>query len=594
MEKRWVIKNSKANIEELSRKSFISKVIAKILVNRNISTTEEIEKFLKVSLDDTHDPFLMEDMDKGTDIISEDITAGNKIAIYGDYDVDGVASTTILYIALKKIGANVIYYIPDREKDGYGLNENSLYSLKEQGVKTILTCDNGIAAINEVKKCKEFGMNIVITDHHDLPYEDGDNTKVIIPKADAVINPKRLDCNYPFKLVCGATVAYKFSLALYIKRNIDTSILKDLLVFAGVATICDVVDLIDENRVIAKYAIDVLNGTVNNVGMRALIEACNLQDKEINSYSIGFVLGPCINASGRLETAKMAVDLFVSKEYEKCIEIAKKLVELNKTRKMMTEEAVESVIKQIENSDIINDKVLVVLDKEIHESLAGIIAGRIKERYNRPTIVLTSGSNNIIKGSGRSIEEYNMFEELTKVKENFLKFGGHPMAAGMSLESCNVDKLRRELNENCALDENDLIKKYTIDCSFKIGNINNQLVYDINMLEPFGKGNHRPVLGDKGVEVNKILAFGEENNVIKFEFANNPDGMIFENVENVSNNIKAWYGEEYGEIVSYDRYKTITLPVGCKMDILYSPTFNKYNGNINIQLKIVDYRKMKV
>ena len=594
MEKRWVIKNSKANIEELSRKSFISKVIAKILVNRNISTTEEIEKFLKVSLDDTHDPFLMEDMDKGTDIISEDITAGNKIAIYGDYDVDGVASTTILYIALKKIGANVIYYIPDREKDGYGLNENSLYSLKEQGVKTILTCDNGIAAINEVKKCKEFGMNIVITDHHDLPYEDGDNTKVIIPKADAVINPKRLDCNYPFKLVCGATVAYKFSLALYIKRNIDTSILKDLLVFAGVATICDVVDLIDENRVIAKYAIDVLNGTVNNVGMRALIEACNLQDKEINSYSIGFVLGPCINASGRLETAKMAVDLFVSKEYEKCIEIAKKLVELNKTRKMMTEEAVESVIKQIENSDIINDKVLVVLDKEIHESLAGIIAGRIKERYNRPTIVLTSGSNNIIKGSGRSIEEYNMFEELTKVKENFLKFGGHPMAAGMSLESCNVDKLRRELNENCALDENDLIKKYTIDCSFKIGNINNQLVYDINMLEPFGKGNHRPVLGDKGVEVNKILAFGEENNVIKFEFANSPDGMIFENVENASNNIKAWYGEEYGEIVSYDRYKTITLPVGCKMDILYSPTFNKYNGNINIQLKIVDYRKMKV
>lgn len=594
MEKRWVIKNSKANIEELSRKSFISKVIAKILVNRNISTTEEIEKFLKVSLDDTHDPFLMEDMDKGTDIISEDITAGNKIAIYGDYDVDGVASTTILYIALKKVGANVIYYIPDREKDGYGLNENSLYSLKEQGVKTILTCDNGIAAINEVKKCKEFGMNIVITDHHDLPYEDGDNTKVIIPKADAVINPKRLDCNYPFKLVCGATVAYKFSLALYIKRNIDTSILKDLLVFAGVATICDVVDLIDENRVIAKYAIDVLNGTVNNVGMRALIEACNLQDKEINSYSIGFVLGPCINASGRLETAKMAVDLFVSKEYEKCIEIAKKLVELNKTRKMMTEEAVESVIKQIENSDIINDKVLVVLDKEIHESLAGIIAGRIKERYNRPTIVLTSGSNNIIKGSGRSIEEYNMFEELTKVKENFLKFGGHPMAAGMSLESCNVDKLRRELNENCALDENDLIKKYTIDCSFKIGNINNQLVYDINMLEPFGKGNHRPVLGDKGVEVNKILVFGEENNVIKFEFANNPDGMIFENVENVSNNIKAWYGEEYGEIVSYDRYKTITLPVGCKMDILYSPTFNKYNGNINIQLKIVDYRKMKV
>lgn len=594
MEKRWVIKNSKANIEELSRKSFISKVIAKILVNRNISTTEEIEKFLKVSLDDTHDPFLMEDMDKGTDIISEDITAGNKIAIYGDYDVDGVASTTILYIALKKIGANVIYYIPDREKDGYGLNENSLYSLKEQGVKTILTCDNGIAAINEVKKCKEFGMNIVITDHHDLPYEDGDNTKVIIPKADAVINPKRLDCNYPFKLVCGATVAYKFSLALYIKRNIDTSILKDLLVFAGVATICDVVDLIDENRVIAKYAIDALNGTVNNVGMRALIEACNLQDKEINSYSIGFVLGPCINASGRLETAKMAVDLFVSKEYEKCIEIAKKLVDLNKTRKMMTEEAVESVIKQIENSDIINDKVLVVLDKEIHESLAGIIAGRIKERYNRPTIVLTSGSNNIIKGSGRSIEEYNMFEELTKVKENFLKFGGHPMAAGMSLESCNVDKLRRELNENCALDENDLIKKYTIDCSFKIGNINNQLVYDINMLEPFGKGNHRPVLGDKGVEVNKILAFGEENNVIKFEFANSPDGMIFENVENVSNNIKAWYGEEYGEIVSYDRYKTITLPVGCKMDILYSPTFNKYNGNINIQLKIVDYRKMKV
>ncbi|CDM68716.1 single-stranded-DNA-specific exonuclease RecJ [Clostridium bornimense] len=594
MEKKWVIKNNKINIEELSKKSFISKVIAKILVNRSISTTEEIEKFLKVSVDDAHDPFLMEDMDKGTEIISEDISLGNKIAIYGDYDVDGVASTTILYIALKKIGANVIYYIPDREKDGYGLNEKSLYSLKEQGVKTILTCDNGIAAINEVKKCKEFGMKIVITDHHDLPYEDGDNSKVIIPEADAIINPKRLDCNYPFKLICGATVAYKFSVALYIKRNIDISMLKELIVFAGIATICDVVDLIDENRIIAKYAIDALNGTVNNVGMRALIDACNLHDKEINSYSVGFILGPCINASGRLETAKMAVDLFVSKEYEKCSEIAKKLVELNKMRKMMTEEAVESVIEQIENSDIIKDKVLVVLDKEIHESLAGIIAGRIKERYNRPTIILTLGSNGSIKGSGRSIEEYNMFEELTKVKDNFSKFGGHPMAAGMSLQGDNVDKLRRELNENCLLEEKDLIKKYTIDCVFKIGNINNQLVYDIGMLEPFGKGNNRPILGDKAVEVSKIIAFGEESNVIKFEFGNNPDGMIFENVEKVSDNIKAWYGEEYGEIISYDRYKTITIPENCKMDILYSPTFNKYNGNINIQLKIVDYRKMKV
>ena len=389
MEKKWVIKNNKINIEELSKKSFISKVITKILVNRNISTTEEIEKFLKASLDDMHDPFLMEDMDKGTEIISEDISLGNKIAIYGDYDVDGVASTTILFIALKKIGANVIYYIPDREKDGYGLNEKSLCSLKEQGVKTILTCDNGIAAINEVKKCKELGMKIVITDHHDLPYEDGDSSKVIIPEADAIINPKRLDCNYPFKLICGATVAYKFSVVLYIRRNIDISVLKELIVFAGIATICDVVDLIDENRVIAKCAIDILNGNVNNIGIRALIDACNLQDKEINSYSIGFTLGPCINASGRLETAKMAVDLFVSKEYEKCREIATKLVELNKMRKLMTEEAVKSVIDQIENSDIINDKVLVVLDKEIHESLAGIIAGRIKERYNKPTIVLT-------------------------------------------------------------------------------------------------------------------------------------------------------------------------------------------------------------
>ena len=594
MEKKWVIKNNKINIEELSKKSFISKVITKIFVNRNISTTEEIEKFLKASLDDMHDPFLMEDMDKGTEIISEDISLGNKIAIYGDYDVDGVASTTILFIALKKIGANVIYYIPDREKDGYGLNEKSLCSLKEQGVKTILTCDNGIAAINEVKKCKELGMKIVITDHHDLPYEDGDSSKVIIPEADAIINPKRLDCNYPFKLICGATVAYKFSVVLYIRRNIDISVLKELIVFAGIATICDVVDLIDENRVIAKCAIDILNGNVNNIGIRALIDACNLQDKEINSYSIGFTLGPCINASGRLETAKMAVDLFVSKEYEKCREIATKLVELNKMRKLMTEEAVKSVIDQIENSDIINDKVLVVLDKEIHESLAGIIAGRIKERYNKPTIVLTSGGNNTIKGSGRSIEEYNMFEELTKVKDNFSKFGGHPMAAGMSLQGDNVEKLRRELNENCVLEEKDLIKKYTIDCAFNIANINNQLVYDIGMLEPFGKGNHRPILGDKAVEVSKIIAFGEESNVIKFEFGNNPDGMIFDNVENVSNNIKAWYGEEYGEIISYDRYKTITIPENCKMDILYSPTFNKYNGNINIQLKIVDYRRKKV
>lgn len=434
LNKKWMLRRNKLNIRDIANKSGISETLCTVLVNREIYNLEDIKDFLEPSLEKLYNPLLMKDMDKGTEIIKRSIIDKKKIAIYGDYDADGVTSTVILYIALKECEANVIYYIPDRETEGYGMCTERVERLKAEGVEVIITCDNGIAALEQVERAKELGMTVVITDHHELPFieNEKEEREYVVPKADAIINPKQKDCYYPFKMLCGAGIAFKFSKLLYEKLNMNPNKYKELLQFAAIGTICDVVDLKGENRIIAKLGLESINNT-NNLGLRALIKETSLNEKNITSYNVGFIIGPCINATGRLDTAALSVELFLAKDIKRAEELAKELRNLNTERQEITMEGVEEITYTIENSSLKNDKVLVIYKENIHESIAGIVSGRIKDAYNRPTIVLTKGKE-MPKGSGRSIDGYNLFEELMKCKEYIYKFGGHPMAAGLTIE----------------------------------------------------------------------------------------------------------------------------------------------------------------
>ncbi|ADL52087.1 single-stranded-DNA-specific exonuclease RecJ [Clostridium cellulovorans 743B] len=584
--------------QKLATDSFISPIIAKLLWDRGIRDKDEVEKFLKGSIDEMYDPFLMKDMDLATSIIIKAIFEEKKIVIYGDYDVDGVTSTVIMFKALKRVGARVTYHIPDREKEGYGLNKKSIEVLREQGNSVIITVDNGIAAVEEVKYAKEIGFQVVITDHHDLPFEENEKgeRKEILPNADAIINPKRSDCNYPFKYLCGASIAFKFAVALFIKRKIDyKEAYNEYLQFAGIATVCDVVDLIDENRVILKNALKSINNS-KNIGINSLRKFTLSLDKEISVYAIGFVMGPCINATGRLENAKMAVELLLTKELEIAENLAKELVDLNKTRQDMTTEGVEKVVKEIELGDYYNDKVLVVYEPTIHESIAGIIAGRIREKYNKPTIILTKAVEGV-KGSARSIEEYNIYEELLKCKNLLDKFGGHPMAAGMSLKEENIEPLRETLNGKCILTDEDMIPKVVIDFPLSSHKIDDSIIYDIGELAPFGKGNSTPLFGDKNLLLEKAMVFGSDNGVLKLVFnvqGRRIDAVAFKKYLELMEIIEEnWVNDNYGELLPYSTGYLINIPQDLRLDIIYTPEFNEYKGNKKIQLKVHELRISK-
>ena len=410
MKNQWRMKVTSVDIEDLSKSAKIDKILSKILATRGINNAEQANRYLAASLKHMYDPYMMKDMDLGTDIILEAIDEGTSIVVYGDYDADGVTSTTILYKALSKLDANVDYYIPDREHEGYGMSCERIKTLYEKGVEIILTCDNGISAIEEVEYAKSLGMIVIITDHHELRFIEKDENvrEYIVPEADAIINPKQKDCTYPFKLLCGAGIALKFATVLYEKLGIEEEELNELIEIAGIGTICDVVDLLDENRIIAKNALRLINNT-NNMGLQALIQELGLKDKTIKSYHIGFMIGPCINATGRLDTANISVELLLANDMDKAMQLAEKLNSLNKTRQDMTNKYVEEIIEDIENSTLKNDRVIVVFKKDLHESIAGIVAGKVREKYNLPTIILTGGKD-MPKGSGRSIDEYIMFE----------------------------------------------------------------------------------------------------------------------------------------------------------------------------------------
>ena len=587
MKEKWVAINRKQEFEKLSKETNLHPLMVRLLANRDIKTGKEAALFLNGTINDLHDGSLMKDMKKGVSIIKNAILDKKKIAIYGDYDCDGVCSTTILYKVLQALGANFKYHIPNREDEGYGMNSNRIRKLKEEGVEVILTCDNGISAMEEVRLAKEIGMTVVITDHHDIPYvEKGGERKNVIPEGDAVINPKQ-DDSYPFKELCGAGIALKFSeqLVKAMGRNFDD--FKYLYQFAAMATVCDVVELLDENRIIVKEGLKIINNNPNK-GLNELIKVSKLEDKTIGEYHFGFVLGPCVNATGRLETADLSVELLITEDDDRAKELAQKLHELNVKRQDMTEESVERVLEKIKNEKNKDDKVIFVYDEEIHESIAGIVAGRVREYYNLPTIIMTKGKD-IPKGSGRSIEGYNMFEELNKCKEYIDKFGGHPMAAGLSVKKENLPLLKKALLSKCELTDEDIIPVIKIDSPISIEKIDESLVCDIESLRPFGKGNNGPLLGAKNLEVTRVFFMGKEGRFMKFRFKNSLtggyiDGINFDKYEHFKEEFIDKYGENRFLKLEVDGY------AGFNMDIIYYPDINEFNGKRTIQLNIKAFR----
>ena len=581
-----MVRNVKFDTVKFAQQLGISDTVAKLIVNRGIYNLDIAKEYLSSSIGELHNPTDMLGMSGAVELMRNSIIKGEKILIVGDYDVDGVISTYVLYIAISKCGGNVSFHIPDRIKEGYGINESIIKKASEDNIDIIITCDNGIAAIEQVKLAKELGIKVIITDHHDVPFIEEDNVrKYVVPEADYVLNPKQENCNYEFDKICGAGVAYKFVQCLYKEFNIPNEELYDLIQYVAIATVCDVVDLVSENRILVKEGLKRINNT-SNIGLRALFKETGLEGKEITVYSLGFVIGPSINASGRLEQAEWALKLLITKDKNEAEELAKKLNELNKDRQELTQTGLEEAIKIIEENNMAKDKVLVVYLEDVHESIAGIIAGRIREKYNLPTIILTKAHEGA-KGSGRSIEEYNMFEELLKCKDLLGKFGGHPMAAGMSIPSENIDKFREKLNEVTTLSDEDIIPKVSIDMPLPINKINYKLIDEIALLEPYGKGNPKPNFAVKGLMVKAARILGKNNNVLKLNLTDgylNIDGIYFGDIEVALEIIKNKFGEyEYNKMLNGQTNMV-------KIDIVYFPDINEYNGRKSVQLLIQNIR----
>ena len=574
MEK-WFVTMKKADFNGIAEKYQISPIIARLMRNRDVIGDEAIDFYLNGTVEDLYDGLLMKDMDRAVDILKEKIEEGKKIRVIGDYDIDGVNATYILQQGLAGLGADVDTDIPDRIKDGYGLNQMLIDRALEDDVDTIVTCDNGIAAMSEIAYGKENGMTIVVTDHHEVPYlEENGKKKYLLPPADAVVDPHRADCEYPFKGLCGAAVAYKLVEVLYRvsgKSEQEVEHLQDnLMENVAIATIGDVMDLVGENRVFVKKGLELLK-TTKNEGLHALMQCTGVDTANLNTYHIGFVLGPCINAGGRLDTAKRALELLNASNRREAVTLAADLKELNDSRKEMTEEGVEEAVRQIESSSWKDDQVLVVYLPECHESIAGIIAGRIKERYYRPTFVLTRGETGV-KGSGRSIEAYDMFAEMSRCRELFTKFGGHKLAAGLSLEEENVEVFRKRINELADLTEDDLQMKVSIDMRLPFPYINEELIHELKILEPFGKGNGKPLFAESKLRVIQPRIFGKNRNVLKCRLE-----------DQQGNQMEAVYFGEVEDCLHQMEKKQI-------MSFTYYPSINEYMGRRTIQLTIVNYQ----
>ena len=569
MEK-WMVYNKKADFQKIGSEFGIDPVIARLIRNRDIQDMKEIRSYLYGTLAEIPSPWKMKDMEHAVQILQKKITQKKKIRIIGDYDIDGVTATCILLKGLKRLNANVDTYIPDRVKDGYGMHEQLIDKALEDGIDTILTCDNGIAAAAEIEYAKKEGLTVIVTDHHDIPFRDTEDGRIwIIPKADAVVNPKQNDCLYPNKNICGAVVAWKLIWALYERLGIDSDEIWGFLELAAIATVGDVMDLQGENRIIVKEGLKKLSST-SFEGLKALICVNNLEGAEITAYHVGFVIGPCINASGRLDTAARSLELLLADNMEDAMKLADDLYDLNQSRKAMTEQGKEQAIQSIEENNLGKDRVLVVYLPDCHESLAGIIAGRIREAYNKPVFVLTKGADGV-KGSGRSIEAYSMYEELVKCSDLLTQFGGHPMAAGLSMEEKNIELFRRRLNDNCTLTEQDLIPKIMIDVPMPISYLSKKLTEQLKVLEPFGKGNSKPLFAQKNLRAVGIRVFGRNRNVAKMLLIDE-NGIKMDAV---------YFGEAQEFVDFVQAHDTIS--------VTYYPEINVFQGRENLQVVIKNY-----
>lgn len=569
MEK-WVVTAKKADFQKIGQTFGIDPVIARLIRNRDVEGMENIRSYLYGTLEELPSPWLLKDMKKAVEILKDKIDQKARIRIIGDYDIDGVTATYILLTGFRRLGARVDTYIPDRIKDGYGMHSQLIEKASEDGIDTIITCDNGIAASAEIQQAKEKGMTVIVTDHHEIPYRDTDKgRKWIVPEADAVINPKQSDCPYPNKNICGAVVAWKLIWALYETYGIDRNEILEFSEPAAVATVGDVMDLQGENRIIVKEGLRRLP-TTKNQGFRALIEANGLGGERITAYHVGFVLGPCINASGRLDTAARALRLLCTEDADRAAKEAGDLVALNQSRKAMTEKGREEAERIIESQGLSSDRVLVVYLPECHESLAGIIAGRLREKYYKPSFVLTKAEKGA-KGSGRSIEAYSMYDELVKCSDLLEQFGGHPMAAGLSLAEENIDAFRKRLNEVCTLTEEELVPKVVIDVPMPISYLSRTLTEQLSVLEPFGKGNSKPLFAQKGLRVLNLRIFGKNQNVAKMCLM---DGQ--------GNSVDAVYFGAAKEFEQYVQQKEL-------ISVTYYPEINVYQGRESLQAVIRNY-----
>lgn len=567
----WFVYKKKADFQKIANQFQIDPVIARLIRNREILQEDEIRKYLYGDLSEIADPFLMDGVRSAVKILKDKIRQKKKIRIISDYDVDGIVSNYILWKAISDLDGNIDFRIPNRMTDGYGLNKHLIEEALEEQTDTILTCDNGIAATQEVQFGREEGLTIIVTDHHEVPFETmEDGTKrELLPNAHVVIDPKQKSCHYPYPLLCGAGVAFQLMRALYQQMNADETKLEYLLPFLAIATVCDVVDLTGENRIFVKEGLSRMNKT-ENVGLRALLQVHEMEHKQIKAYDLGFIIGPCMNASGRLDTAEKVVYLFLENRMECAVGTAQRLKELNEQRKRMTEEGVLAAMEQAQKYIQNGDKVIVLYLPECHESIAGIIAGRVKDRLHHPVFVLTNGKGGL-KGSGRSIEQYSMFEEMMKIGDVFTKFGGHSMAAGCSLEMERLDEFRKRINEECKLKEDAFIQKVHIDIDMPIDYLNLEFIAQLSVLEPFGKGNKKPLFAHRKLKIEQVRVFGKGKNVIKLALKSSQgtriDGMIFEEEDS--------FRGKMGDM----KYITCT----------YYPVINEYQGYKSLQINIQNY-----
>ena len=584
----WFITAKKADFNKIAETYCIDPVIARIIRNKDIIAEEDIRKYLYGDKNDLYEPDRMKDVNKAADLLKQYINDHRKIRVIGDYDADGICSSYILMKGLSLCGADADTVIPHRIRDGYGLSEALIEEAHQEGVQVIITCDNGIAAREQIAYARELGMAVIITDHHEIPYEEVEGKRIhILPEAEAVVNPKQEECTYPYKNICGAVVAYKLIQQLFtlIHQNEEAEPLEELLEIAAFATVCDVMELQDENRIIVKYGLKNMRHT-RNIGLKALIEVCGLESKKLSAYHIGFVLGPCMNATGRLDTAIRALTLLQCKERAEAVRIAEELKNLNDSRKEMTAKGVTEAIQLIEESNLIKDKVLIIFLPDCHESLAGIIAGRIREKYGKPAFVLTKGEEGV-KGSGRSIENYHMYEKMNECKELFIKYGGHKMAAGLSMKEECIEEFRSRMNANSGLTDDDFIKKVLIDVAMPLSYITKKFIQQLEVLEPFGVGNTKPVFAQKNIHIINGRIMGKNHNIGKYgiqdEKGNFYEMIYFGDVDAFHTYLKEKAGEK----------NVMQLEEGYRTDILisitYYPALNNYQGKESIQIVMQNY-----